>query len=72
MPVLTNRGQFLESYWSRKTLITVHPSSVLRAMAVESGWEEYNKFVEDLKKITAGKPLGSGGKSLANRTGHVS
>jgi len=51
LPILKNRRRWMTSLFSSKTLITVHPSSVLRAPdpgAKEKAWAD---FVADLKVV---------------------
>jgi DNA polymerase len=47
--VLRDRGKVLESEFCPRTLITVHPSSLLRAPDEESRAENYARFVADLR-----------------------
>ena len=54
--VLRDRGRFLKSEFCTKTLVTVHPSSLLRAPDEETRARDYAQFVEDLRK--AAKALG--------------
>jgi uracil-DNA glycosylase family protein len=44
-----DRGQVVESPYARCTLITVHPSSLLRQPDAESRAREYGRFVADLR-----------------------
>ena len=46
------RGQWLESPYARKTLATVHPSSILRAPDADARAEQYREFVNDLLIVT--------------------
>jgi DNA polymerase len=48
--VLRDRGRFTESEFCQKTLITVHPSSLLRAPDEETRALNYRRFVEDLRQ----------------------
>lgn len=48
-PVLENRGKWMESPWSSRTLITVHPSSILRLPEPEDREAAFKAFVADLK-----------------------
>lgn len=54
--VLRNRGRVIQ-IGSRKALITVHPSMLLRLPASVDREEEFARFVEDLRKILAGADL---------------
>jgi len=47
--VTQQRGEILESAFSKKVLATVHPSSLLRMPDEESRHREYARFVEDLR-----------------------
>ena len=47
--VLRDRGKFMESEFCKKTLVTVHPSSLLRAPDEETRARDYAQFVEDLR-----------------------
>jgi DNA polymerase len=47
--VTRDRGEIRESKYGRCTLITVHPSSLLRQPDEESREREYARFVADLK-----------------------
>lgn len=49
--VTQDRGQFLTSEFAAKTLVTVHPSSLLRAPDEATRAREYARFVADLKII---------------------
>jgi uracil-DNA glycosylase len=49
--VLRDRGKFVESKYCARTLVTVHPSSLLRAPDEESRAENYALFVSDLRKV---------------------
>jgi uracil-DNA glycosylase family protein len=46
------RGRWLESPYARKTLATVHPSSILRAPDADARAEQYREFVNDLLIVT--------------------
>jgi DNA polymerase len=48
--VLRDRGQIRPSELCSRTLITVHPSSLLRAPDEETRERNYREFVADLKK----------------------
>lgn len=43
------RGQWKETEWSARTLVTVHPSSLLRAPDEATREEQYARFVADLR-----------------------
>ncbi len=45
------RGEFMETTWCEKTLVTVHPSSLLRQPDPEIRAEEMARFVADLKLV---------------------
>ena len=47
--VTRQRGEVMESDFARKTVATVHPSSLLRAPDEETRAREYAKFVSDLR-----------------------
>jgi DNA polymerase len=51
MRVTQSRGQFLESPYAKRTMVTVHPSSLLRAPTDEAREANYNLFVADLRRI---------------------
>jgi DNA polymerase len=51
MPVGANRGQFLETPFAIQALVTVHPSSLLRRPDEAQRRIDFERFVEDLKKI---------------------
>jgi DNA polymerase len=53
--VLVNRGKFLPSDWGVKVLVTVHPSSILRAPPGDRE-QAFNAFVKDLAKIKRAFP----------------
>ena len=61
LPILKNRGRWMTSLFSSKTLITVHPSSVLRAPDPEAKEKAYADFVADLKIVA--KAVGSQAQS---------
>lgn len=45
------RGQFVQNSWAPHVTSTVHPSAILRAPDEEQRHIEYEKFVDDLKKV---------------------
>jgi len=49
--VLKDRGQVLESKFAHQVLVTVHPSSILRAPDEAARDREYRQFVRDLSKV---------------------
>ncbi|MBV9297956.1 MAG: UdgX family uracil-DNA binding protein [Verrucomicrobia bacterium] len=51
LPVLKNRGRWMPSLLSPKTTITVHPSSILRAIDPASKEKAYAEFVADLNAV---------------------
>lgn len=51
LPVLKNRGHWVASLYDSKTLITVHPSSVLRAPDQEAKEKAFADFVADLRVV---------------------
>ena len=53
MRVLRDRGQVIASDYCTQTIVTVHPSSLLRAPDKESREKNYAGFVVDLKKVAA-------------------
>ena len=55
--VTKERGQFVEHAWAPKATSTVHPSAILRAPS-ELRHVEYERFVEDLKKVRVAARLG--------------
>ena len=50
LPILKNRGRWMSSPLCLKTLVTVHPSSVLRAPDPAQRNKGYEEFVADLAK----------------------
>jgi uracil-DNA glycosylase family protein len=48
--VLANRGQFFDSEWGPKILVTVHPSSILR-VPPEDRAQAFESLVNDLARI---------------------
>jgi uracil-DNA glycosylase family protein len=46
--VMKERGNFVETEWAKRTLITVHPSSLLRLPDPKSKEREFARFVHDL------------------------
>jgi DNA polymerase len=48
--VTKERGQFVKHAWAPQATSTVHPSAILRAPH-EQRHLEYQRFVDDLKKI---------------------
>jgi DNA polymerase len=49
--VTKDRGHFIETEWVKTTLITVHPSSLLRAPDEESRRANYELFLNDLRVV---------------------
>ena len=45
------RGRFVENSWAPHVTSTVHPSAILRAPDEQQRHVEYQKFVDDLKKV---------------------
>jgi DNA polymerase len=54
--VTKERGVFVEHEWARYATSTIHPSAVLRAPTDAQRHLEYERFVEDLKKVQAQIP----------------
>ncbi len=52
--ITAQRGQFLPTRWSPRTIATFHPSAVLRAESVEHKDEVYAALVNDLKRVAEG------------------
>jgi DNA polymerase len=52
--VLRDRGQWMKSEFCAQTMITVHPSSLLRAPDEATRAENYAQFVADLKLAASG------------------
>lgn len=57
LPVLKNRGCWMTSLFSEKTLITIHPSSILRVPDEAAREKAYADFVADLRVVA--KALGT-------------
>ncbi len=53
MKVLENRGRLLQVAGLPGMIVTVHPSSILRAIDEESREEQYRAFVKDLRVVAA-------------------
>jgi DNA polymerase len=53
MKILQNRGAIFDSVTGFKTLITVHPSLLLRLPEGVNVDEQFDLFVADLRKIKA-------------------
>ncbi len=51
LPILKNRGRWMSSLFDSRTLITVHPSSVLRAPDPAAKEKAFADFVADLKVV---------------------
>jgi DNA polymerase len=51
--VSRQRGEFVPSTLAPLVTATVHPSSILRAPDDEARREEMQRFVQDLKKVSA-------------------
>jgi uracil-DNA glycosylase len=51
--VTKERGRFVEHPWAPHATSTIHPSAILRAPTDEQRHIEYERFVEDLKKVQA-------------------
>jgi uracil-DNA glycosylase len=49
--VTKERGLFVQNSWAPHVTSTVHPSAILRAPDEEQRHIEYQKFVDDLKKV---------------------
>lgn len=52
--ITAERGAFRLSDWSPHTLVTVHPSSLLRAPDPDAREREYRRFVADLRLLRHG------------------
>ena len=48
--VTATRGQKLNTEWGMDALVTVHPSSLLRARGLGNGQADFAAFVEDLRR----------------------
>jgi uracil-DNA glycosylase family protein len=46
-----SRGQFVEHAWAQHATSTIHPSAILRSRDAETRQLEYDRFVEDLRKV---------------------
>jgi uracil-DNA glycosylase family protein len=55
LPILKNRGRWMSSDLSPKTLITVHPSSILRAPDPAAKEKAFADFLADLKLVAESK-----------------
>lgn len=51
--VTKERGRFVEHPWAPHATSTIHPSAILRAPTGEQRHLEYQRFVDDLKKVRA-------------------
>lgn len=49
--VTQHRGEFFSSTYAPRIMATVHPSSILRARDDETRHREFERFVEDLRKL---------------------
>jgi uracil-DNA glycosylase family protein len=49
--VTKERGRFVEHPWAPHATSTIHPSAILRAPTDEQRHIEYERFMEDLKKV---------------------
>jgi uracil-DNA glycosylase len=49
--VTKERGQFVANSWAPHVTSTIHPSAILRAPDEEQRHSEYEKLVDDLKKV---------------------
>jgi DNA polymerase len=47
------RGIFVEHPWAPKATSTIHPSAILRAPDEQQRHLEYQRFLDDLKKVKA-------------------
>ncbi len=52
-PINKNRGRVIELEDGTRTLVTVHPSYLLRLPDAEAKALEYQRFVDDLKVAAA-------------------
>ena len=52
-PINKNRGRLIDLDDGTRTLVTVHPSYLLRLPDAEAKAREYERFVEDLKIAAA-------------------
>jgi DNA polymerase len=51
--VTKERGRIVEHSWAPNATSTIHPSAILRAPTDEQRHLEYDRFVEDLRKVRA-------------------
>lgn len=49
--VMRDRGKFFESPWTKKTLVAIHPSALLRLPTEANREAEYQRFVDELSLI---------------------
>jgi uracil-DNA glycosylase len=64
LPVLKNRGRWMPSLLSSNTTITVHPSSILRAIDPAAKEKAYADFVADLNAVAKALRSRSKNRSL--------
>jgi DNA polymerase len=50
--VTADRGKFFESRWAPYITATVHPSSLLRITEEADRHREYQRFVQDLERVS--------------------
>jgi uracil-DNA glycosylase family protein len=53
LPILENRGRWMTSLFSLQTLVTVHPSSILRTPNPVAREKAFSSFVADLNLVAA-------------------
>lgn len=53
MKVTQERGHLIPTEFAERTLVTVHPSSLLRIPAAASKEEAFARFVQDLALLKA-------------------
>ena len=45
------RGRWLESVWTDRLLVTIHPSALLRTLSMSAFEQGYRRFVEELRMV---------------------
>jgi DNA polymerase len=51
VPIMKERGKFLDSEFGRPAFITIHPSSILRQREKDEREEEYRRFAAEMKLV---------------------
>jgi uracil-DNA glycosylase family 4 len=51
VPIMKERGKFIDSALGRLTFVTIHPSAILRQRGKDEREEEFRRFASEMKLV---------------------